>query len=166
MATNVARKLRQLIDKHFPRNSQFHKQFNRSTVKVSYSCMHNMANIISGHNKKVTGATDSPTEDGCNCRDGTDSCVLGWKCLTKGIVYKVTVGQESKKYIRITSTSFKERYNSHKASFKHENKAQSTALSSNIWELKNKNTPHTLLGLSLKRQLHTQRKPRPVNYVW
>ena len=68
-----SREVLQLIDKHFPRNSQFHKQFNRSTVKVSYSCMPNIANITSGHNKKVTGATDSPTKDGCNCRDGTDS---------------------------------------------------------------------------------------------
>ena len=147
---------------------QFHKQFNRSTVKVSYSCMPCMANIISGHSKKVTGARDSPTEDGCNCRDGTDSCVLGGKCLTKGIVYKcqVTAGQEPTEYIGFTATSFKERYNSHKASFKQENKAHCTALSSYVWEFKNKNTPHTLAWFIIKKQLHTQRKPRPVNYVW
>ena len=65
---------------YVPQNSQFHKQFNKRTIKVSYSCMTNMANIISGHNKKVT---DSSTEDGCNCRDGTDSCVLSGKRLDK-----------------------------------------------------------------------------------
>ena len=53
--------------------------------------MPNMANIISGHNKKVTGATDSLPEEGCNWRKGTDSCVLGGKCLTKNMVYKCQV---------------------------------------------------------------------------
>ena len=96
VATNVAGKFLQLIDKHFPRNSQFHKQFNRSTVKVSYSCMPNMANIISGHNKKVTGAKDSLPEEGCNFRKGTDSCVLGGKCLTKNINYKGQVTLDKK----------------------------------------------------------------------
>ena len=49
---------------------------------------------------------DSLPEEGCNCRDGTDSCVLGGKCLTKGIDYKcqVTAGQESKEYIGLTAT--------------------------------------------------------------
>lgn len=153
VATNVAGKFLQLIDKHFPRNSQFHKQFNRSTVKVSYSCMPNMANIISGHNKKVTGATDSLPEEGCNCRKGTDSCVLGGKCLTKNMVYKcqVTVGQETKEYIGSTSTTFKDRYSNHKTSFNVENKARSTALSSYVWKLNNKNTPHTLTWSIIKR---------------
>ena len=37
VATNVAGKFLQLIDKHFPKGSQYHKYFNRNTVKVSYS---------------------------------------------------------------------------------------------------------------------------------
>lgn len=118
--------------------------------------MPNMANIISGHNNKIRGTTDFPTEEGCNCREGTDSCVLGGKCLTKGIVYKCqvtsekTTGQESKEYVGLTATSFKARYSSHKASFKHEEKAHSTALSSHVWELKRKNIPHTLTWSILK----------------
>jgi len=146
VATNVAGKFLQLIDKHFPKGSPFQKYFNRNTVKVSYSCMPNMARIISGHNKKVGGSASVPSEEGCNCRGGTNMCVLGGKCLTKGLVYKcrVTAGVDSKEYVGLASTSFKSRYSSHKSSFTHENKAHSTALSSHIWDLKSNNTPHSL----------------------
>ena len=52
--TNVAKRFLQLIDKHFPKGHALHKLFNRNTVKVSYSCMNNMASIISGHNAKFS----------------------------------------------------------------------------------------------------------------
>ena len=73
-------------------------------------------------------------------------CVLGGKCLTKGLVYKcrVTAGANNKEYIGLASTSFKSRYAAHKSSFTHESKAHSTALSSHIWDLKNSNTPYSL----------------------
>ena len=146
VATNVAGKFLQLIDKHFPKGSQYHKYFNRNTVKVSYSCMPNMASIINAHNKKVAGPTSSPTEAGCNCRGGTNNCPLNGKCLTKCLVYKckVTGGTGNKEYIGLTATSFKERYSSHTSSFNHESKGHSTALSSHIWDLKKLNTPYSL----------------------
>ena len=53
VTTNVAKRFLQLIDKHFPKGHALHKLFNRNTVKVSYSCMNNMASIISGHNAKI-----------------------------------------------------------------------------------------------------------------
>ena len=53
ISTNVAKTFLQLVTKHFPRCQKLHKIFNRNTVKVSYSCMNNMSNIIKGHNKKV-----------------------------------------------------------------------------------------------------------------
>ena len=52
VSTNVAKTFLQLVTKHFPRSHKLHKIFNRNTVKVSYSCMNNMSNIIKGHNKK------------------------------------------------------------------------------------------------------------------
>ena len=52
VATNIAKTFLQLVTKHFPRSNKLHKIFNRNTVKVSYSCMNNMSNIIKGHNKK------------------------------------------------------------------------------------------------------------------
>ena len=59
--TNVAEEFLRLIDKHFPRNSDLHKNFNRNNVKVSYSCMPNMSLIIASHNKKILGDDNIPT---------------------------------------------------------------------------------------------------------
>ena len=52
----IGQKLLKLIDKHFPAGSKLHKIFNKSTVKVSYSCMPNMGTIITCHNARVCGA--------------------------------------------------------------------------------------------------------------
>ena len=51
--SNVGRDFLRLIDKHFPPHHWLHKVCNRNTVKVSYSCMPNMAAIILSHNKKL-----------------------------------------------------------------------------------------------------------------
>ena len=42
------------LDKHFGRNHKYHEIFNRNNVKISYSDMDNMKNIISSHSKKIT----------------------------------------------------------------------------------------------------------------
>ena len=57
VSTNVAKKFLSIIDRHFPKGSALGKLFNRSTVKVSCSRMPNMARIILGHDKKVTGSS-------------------------------------------------------------------------------------------------------------
>ena len=44
--TNVARLFLRLLDKHFPRSHILRKLFNRNTIKVSYSCMENVAQLI------------------------------------------------------------------------------------------------------------------------
>ena len=53
VSTNVGKMFLNLIEKHFPRSSKLHKIFNKSTVKVSYSCTQNMSQIIKGHNKRL-----------------------------------------------------------------------------------------------------------------
>ena len=40
-----------LLDKHFGRNHKYHKIFNRNNVKISYSCIDNIKNVISSHKK-------------------------------------------------------------------------------------------------------------------
>ena len=50
VATNVGWRFRTLIRKHFPRSSQLHKIFNANTLKLSYSCLPNMAAVIRQHN--------------------------------------------------------------------------------------------------------------------
>ena len=66
--TNVAKKFLSMIDRHFPKGFSLGKDFNRSTVKVSYSSMPNMAQINSGHNKKVTRSSTHMETKGSNCR--------------------------------------------------------------------------------------------------
>ena len=56
-----------LVDKHFPKSNRLHKIFNRNTVKVSYSCMENISQIIKRHNEQVT-KTNKRSIAPCNCR--------------------------------------------------------------------------------------------------
>ena len=46
--TRTGQRLLRLIDRNFPVGFELHKTFNRSTVKVSYSCMPNMGTITRG----------------------------------------------------------------------------------------------------------------------
>ena len=49
--TNINKVFLHLLTKHFPPHHHLHKVCNKNNVKVSYSCMPNMAVIISRHNK-------------------------------------------------------------------------------------------------------------------
>ena len=103
---NVARSFLCLINKHFPKSHVLHKIFNRNNVKVSYSCMRNMARVIKRHNAKILGKdSTSPTSNNqCNCRN-KDLCPLDGVCLVNNIVYKATVTTASgnaRVYIRMT----------------------------------------------------------------
>ena len=135
--TNITRKFLSMVDRHFPKGSELSKYFNRNSIKISYSTMPNMSKIISSHNKKVIGSSANQTPNpGCNCRAKKD-CVLAGKCQSTDIIYKGTVEttHSAQEYIGLTSTSFKQRYANHKASFKHRNKSCETTLSRHIWEL-------------------------------
>ena len=61
VSTNIGRKFLNLLDKHFPPDHKLHPICNRSCVKVSYSCMPNMAAIIKQHNSNVA-AHGKPTK--------------------------------------------------------------------------------------------------------
>ena len=54
VATNIGKKFFRLLDKCFPPGHQLHQLLNRNTIKLSYSCMPNVKQIISSHNKKCT----------------------------------------------------------------------------------------------------------------
>ena len=51
--TNVGKKFLQLVDKHFPPDHKLRQVVNRNCVKLSYSCMKNVKQIIQSHNQKV-----------------------------------------------------------------------------------------------------------------
>ena len=119
VSTNVAKTFLRLIDKHFPRSHKLNKIFNRNTVKVSYSCTENMANIIKGHNNKLTN-TKVRQQLACNCRVKSD-CPLNGDCCKESIVYKCTactIRQLNKVYLGLTEGEFKTHYYKHSQSFR------------------------------------------------
>ena len=141
--TKVAQKFLSLLDKHFGRNHRYHRIFNRNKVKVSYSCMDNMAQIINKHNRKVVKPetlTERPPVT-CNC-DPNVVCPLGNLCLLPNVVYRADVdyvyrGNEHKRvYIGVTEPPLKERFGVHKHSFRYRGCKNSTKLSEFVWELR------------------------------
>ena len=139
--TNIGKQFFKILKKHFPKSSAFYKIFNKNTVKLSYSCMRNVASIISSKNKTLLKPDNSNTYS-CNCKDKS-TCPLPNQCLTPNIVYKAEVendiNNEVKTYIGLTETPFKTRYANHKQSFRHKKHQNSTELSKYIWKLKDKN---------------------------
>lgn len=159
VSTNIGKIFLQLIDTEFPPNNTLHKIFNRNSVKVSYSCMPNIQQLISGHNKRLlTGNNNNAEIDRiertCNCRIAGD-CPLSGECLAKSIIYQATVsttdGNPAQSYIGLTETTFKARYANHKASFRHSGKRHSTELSKHIWHLKDNSIDFTLSWKIIKR---------------
>ena len=69
--TNIARNFLNLVGTHFPAGHKLHKIFNRNTVKVSYSCMNNVKNIISKHNTRIIRKSQPQVTNttSCNCRN-------------------------------------------------------------------------------------------------
>ena len=149
VATNVGQKFLGIIDKCFPTGHHLHKILNRNTVKVSYSCMPNMKQTISNHNKSMTRREkpQDPVQTNCNCRN-TNLCPLDQNCLTSGIVYQATVtrqdNQKEETYVGLTDNTFKTRYNGHTNSFRNNSKRNATTLSNYIWTLKENRTPFSL----------------------
>ena len=120
--TNVARNFLNLIEKHFPETNKLHKIINRNTIKVSYSCLPNVKQMITNHNKHLLQGHNNKKETPnnvklCNCREKA-SCPLNGKCLAKCVIYKATVTETTKNqesYIELTDNEFKTRYNQHKS---------------------------------------------------
>ena len=148
VSTNVGKCFLKILDKCFPTENQLHTILNRKTVKISYSCMPNMKNIINNHNNMIikNNRTNPPTPK-CNCRI-QNSCPLNGKCLTTELVYQATVtrndNQQEETYIGLTENTFKTRYNGHTSSFSNEEKKNSTTLSQYIWSLKEKKIAFTM----------------------
>ena len=143
--TNVGKYFLYLLNKHFPKDHKLHKIFNKNNVKVSYSCMPNMASIIRSHNnKRITKQhTAEAPRKMCNCRIKSN-CPLQGSCQSRGIVYnaKVTVDNDpAMNYIGLTDNAFKSRFANHKQSFTNKSYENSTELSKYIWKLKSKQQP-------------------------
>jgi hypothetical protein len=151
VATNVGKNFLTLLDKCFPPGHQLRKILNRNTIKISYSCMPNMKQIISTHNKSTMKAvkTEEPTQitRNCNCRK-QQTCPLEGNCLTSEVVYQATVTRQDnlkeETYLGLTENSFKTRFNGHTSSFRNEKQKNATTLSQYIWKLIDISVPYTL----------------------
>ena len=125
---------------------KLHQIINKNTIKVSYSCTPNMAQIISVHNKRIINTNfnekkNDPPSQKCNCRKKAD-CPLNGNCQQKNVIYQATVTRQDngkqETYVGLTENEFKTRYNGHKSSFNNESKKTSTTLSEYVWELKSR----------------------------
>ena len=130
--TNIGKEFLRLLAKHFPLHHRLHKICNKFNVKVSYSCMPNMAAIISRHNKIVLSnkTTANSTTPPCNCRNKV-SCPLEGKCRESSIVYKACLisGNAANNYYGCCETEFTACFNNHNQSFKYRRKSNATELS-------------------------------------
>ncbi|XP_065190597.1 uncharacterized protein LOC135821526 [Sycon ciliatum] len=144
VATGIGARFLSLIQKHFPKGSKMHKLFNRNTVKISYSCMPNMARLIKAHNKRVL---HPPTPDkDCNCRI-KNSCPLEGKCQADNVIYQAMVSDDTrnaKVYTGMSAPPFKARYSYHLTTLRHDRYENSTELSKHVWSMKRDNRHYVI----------------------
>ena len=146
--TNVGKLFLNLVRKHFTRQHHFHKIFNTNTLKLSYSCMPNMASIIKQTNLRLIREPEATRDGQCNCNAGEEECPLDGQCLTPCIAYKadVTTTEGSEHvYLGVTEGEWKARWRNHKTSFVKREYEKSTELSKFIWKLKDRG-----VGFSIK----------------
>ena len=145
--SNIGKIFLWLLDKHFPKHHKYYKLFNRNNVKISYSCMQNMANIIQKHNTNLLKDPVASTAKECSCWKKSN-CPLAEKCLSECLVYHEQVDRsdinQTKNYYGTCKKKFKGRYNNHATSFRNKTKEKSTELSEYIWEFKNSSINYDL----------------------
>ena len=89
MSTNIAKIFLKFVDRHFPRTHRLHNIFNSNTMKVSYSCMTNVQQLIKKQNNFIQNKKNKTTLS-CNCRD-KNGCPLNGNCRTDNIIYKANL---------------------------------------------------------------------------
>ena len=143
--TDIGRMFLKMVRKHFTPQHHLYKVINIHTVKLSYSCMPNMKNIIKQSNARIMAEPVANRDGQCNCTK-RDTCPLDGSCLTPCLVYTASVTAENTEYVYHGSTEgeFKPRYNGHETSFRLRNHAKETKLSEFIWSLKDKNIPFSI----------------------
>ena len=143
---NVTQMFSNIIERSFPPDHpHLSKLFNKRNLRLSYSTMPNLGNIIARHNHKVLRdfkKLSQPLRPTCNCRS-KPNCPFNGQCLTESVVYQANVTvtgavNDTKYYVGISSGSFKVRYGNHLKSFRHERYKDDTALSAYVWDAKEK----------------------------
>ena len=135
--TNIGKIFLKLVSKHFPRSHKLSKIFNLNIIKISYSSIPSVKNLIKQHNSKILSKDRDKTQRPCNCRI-KESCPLNGKCLHQCMVYKAEVSTNAtyKEYCGPSEGEFKSRYNNHTQSFRNISHINDTELSKCLWTLK------------------------------
>ena len=145
--SRVGQEFLSLLDTSFPPDNPLHKVFTRSTVKIAYRRMPNMAQAVSYHNAKLLREDDGGEDyPGCNCRGGPQNCPVGGSCQTTGVVYEATVKQRAsgkqETYTGVTGRRFKDRLYEHKTDMNNAKNRTNSTLASHIWDLKDRGIDH------------------------
>ena len=132
VSTNVAKKILQLLGKHFPPSNSLHEIFYRNTIKLSYCCTQNLGNITKSHNKYLISFNNQiilPKEE----------CPLEGKSRANNVVYKCiasATGFPNKVYLGTVQGELKKRFYNHNMSFKNESTKNDITLAKYIRSLK------------------------------
>ena len=154
--TPIGKIFLRLLRKHFPYDHPYARIMNKNTIKLSYSCMPNMKNIMKQQNEHLLREEPEEEQQLCNCQNVED-CPLNGHCLTSDLVYTADVsykdGEEDVQdtYHGSTRGPFKTRWNEHNSSFRLEYKKKNTTLSKLIWRLKESNTEYHIAWSVEKR---------------
>lgn len=147
VTNNIGKRFLSLIDKCFPEGHRLRTIFNRNTIKLSYSCMSNIKQIINRENKYKrekhnNNIPECEQNKKCNCRK-KDTCPLNGNCLQSTVIYQAKVTRKDNNthetYVGLTENDFKTRHRNHKSSFRNTSSRNSTELSKYIWQLKDRN---------------------------
>ena len=147
--TPIGKVFLQLLRKHFPPDHRYARIMNKNTIKMSYSCMPNMQNIMKQKNENLLKETHEGEQRMCNCSN-VENCPLNGQCLTSNLVYTADVNYKENNeekhaiYHGSTSSEFKSRWTEHKSSFRLEYKKKNSTLSKLIWNLKEKNIDYAM----------------------
>ena len=98
--TKIGKVLPKLERKRFHRSYKFSQIFNLSNIKISYSSVPNVKNLIKQHNSKALSKDQEKIQRSCNCII-KKSCPVNGKCLYGCMVYMAEI---------TTNTTYKEYY--------------------------------------------------------
>ena len=121
--------------------------------------MNNVRSIITNHNTRIIRKTQTQvtSADNCDCRNKEACPLQKFKFMRKDIVYKATIStsnaNDTKRYIGMTPSTFKERYRNQIKSFRHKKYSNETELSKHIWYLKQNKTDFTIKWSIIKKSI-------------
>ena len=139
VSTNLAKEFFKIMEKCFPSDHKLNKIINRNCVKLSYSCMTNMGNIIKKHNSNILSPPDECKD--CDC-ESENVCPVNGECRKSNVIYQATITTEKHEthtYTGLSMNTFKERWTQHLSNFRVFSPKPKTTLSKKVWELKRDN---------------------------